>query len=64
MTSAQTTLKNQAEYCEHSEPLGSYFRCKLTDFGFVFRCTLEDRARCPDLEYFKNREKKQEAKRK
>jgi hypothetical protein len=48
------------EYCEYSEPLGSYFRCKLTDFGFVKRCTVEDKRSCPDLEFFRNQQKNQE----
>ena len=61
MRTSQATLENKVEFCEHSEPIETYFRCKLTDFGFVFRCTLEDRSRCPDLEFF--RKQKQEAKR-
>jgi len=54
MKTAQTTLKNSdPEYCEHSKPHDEIFICELTDFGFVRRCTSEDRADCPDLEYFK-----------
>ena len=59
MKTAQTTLKNEVEFCEHSEPIDTYFRCKLTDFGFVNRCTVEDREQCPDLEFFRNQEKNQ-----
>ena len=53
MKASQTTLENKVEYCEHSEPLDRFFRCKLTDFGFVFRCSKEDKKTCPDLEYFR-----------
>ena len=58
MKSSQVTLSNlKPEYCEHSEPLENYFRCKLTDFGFVWRCTMEERSRCPDLTYFLKQQK-------
>ena len=51
MKSAQTTLQKQVEFCEHSEYIDTYFRCKLTDFGYVWRCTTEDKKSCPDLEF-------------
>ena len=61
MTSAQTTLPTlNPVFCEYSEPCDNYFRCKLTDFGFLWRCTKEERLDCPDLEYF--RKNKLEAK--
>jgi len=58
MRAAQTTLNaNKPEYCEYSELIDTYFRCKLTDFGFVFRCTTKNKKTCPDLEYFKKQGK-------
>jgi len=57
MRSSQATLENKVEFCEHSEPIETYFRCKLTDFGFVWRCSLEDKKTCPDLEFFKKQGK-------
>ena len=58
MRTSQATLKdNKPEFCEYSEPLDNYYRCKLTDFGFVFRCIKEDRSRCPDLEFFRKQRK-------
>ena len=62
MTPSQTTLDSKPEYCEYSEALENYFRCKLTDFGFVWRCIEAERANCPDLEFF--RKQKQEGKKK
>ena len=54
----QTSLDTlKPKYCEHSEPLDNYFRCKLTDFGFVFRCLKVDKKSCLDLEYFKKHQK-------
>ena len=53
MKSSQTTLSNlKPEYCEHSEPIDTYFRCKLTDFGYVWRCLKTEKESCPDLAYF------------
>jgi hypothetical protein len=57
MTS-QVTLDNKKEFCEHSEPYSSYFRCQLTDFGFIRRCTTEDKKSCPDLEFFREQQKR------
>lgn len=57
MRSAQTTLKNRVEYCECSEPLDNYFKCKLTDFGLIWRCILAEKKTCPDLDYFKKHQK-------
>jgi len=62
MKTSQATLKSEVKFCEHSEPIDTYFRCKLTDFGFVFRCTVEDRSRCPDLEYCLNQRKQRRSK--
>ena len=54
MKTAQTTLKNnKPDFCEHSELIDNYFRCNLTDFGFVFRCLKADKKTCPDLEFFR-----------
>jgi hypothetical protein len=53
---------NKVEYCEHSKPDNDIFVCKLTGFGFVFRCTTEDKKRCPDLEYCLNEQKKRRTK--
>lgn len=56
MKTSQIKLLNlKPEFCEYSEPFETYFRCRLTGFGFVWRCTNEDRAKCPDLEYFQKR---------
>ena len=60
MSSSQTTLDSKPEFCEYSEAMQENFRCKLSDFGFCWRCTLEDRSRCPDLEYFKEQERKKQ----
>jgi hypothetical protein len=52
------------EYCEHSEPYGSYYRCRLTDFGFSKRCTKQDKESCPDLEFYLNQQKQKKRGRK
>lgn len=53
MTSAQTTRPTlKPEYCEYSELLDNIFRCKLTDFGYVWRCLKSEKESCPDLAYF------------
>jgi len=58
MRTSQATLPNlKPEYCEYSEPLDNIFRCKLTQFGFVFRCLKADQKTCPDLEFFKKQGK-------
>ena len=58
MKAAQTTLPNlKPEYCEHSEPLENIFRCKLTDFGFMWRCLKTEKESCPDLEYFQKEQR-------
>ena len=52
MRTSHATLDNKIEYCEYSEPLENIFRCKLTQFGFVFRCLKTEKESCPDLAYF------------
>ena len=57
MKASQTTLDSKPEYCEHSEPCDNYFRCKLTDFGYVWRCLKTEKESCPDLAYFLKHQK-------
>ena len=47
----RVTSENKIEYCEYSESFDNIFRCRLTSFGYVWRCTKAERANCPDLEY-------------
>ena len=51
MSSSQATLDSKPEYCEHTKPCDNIFQCNLTVFLFVWRCTKQERANCPDLEY-------------
>ena len=61
MTSSQVKLDIlKVEYCEFSEPLDNIFRCKLTQFGFVFRCLKSDKKSCPDLEFFRKQKKRRQ----
>ena len=62
MKTSQATLNSKVEYCEYSEPLDNIWRCKLTDFGYVWRCLKTEKESCPDLEYFL--EEKQRSKKK
>ena len=64
MTPSQVKLDTlKPEYCEYSKPDNEIFVCKLTGFGFVWRCTLEDKESCPDLEYCLNEQKKKRKRR-
>ena len=58
MRTSQTSPIGEVEYCEFSKPDNEIFVCSLTGFGFVWRCTLEDKKNCPDLEYCLNEQKK------
>jgi len=58
MRTSQATLDKKVEYCEFSKPDNEIFVCSLTGFGFVWRCTLENKKHCPDLEYCLNEQKK------
>ena len=58
MKRSKTILTEASEYCEYSKPHDEIFICSLTSFGFVFRCLKSDKESCPDLEYFKELERK------
>ena len=50
MKTAQATLSMKVEFCEHSQPLNNFFVCSISDYGYSWRCTKEEKKTCPDLE--------------